>query len=90
MDRHQQRKVIILLTQHLINTVGVRKTDAYKKASVTDLFRKCKLNRQHCVIRFAQKINIMTTFQQQYHIHRYTFHKHGEVELDMRGSYIYI
>ena len=31
MDRHQQRKVIILMTHHLINTVGMNKTGAYKQ-----------------------------------------------------------
>ena len=33
MDRHQQRKVIILMTHHLINTVGMNKTDAYKQVA---------------------------------------------------------
>ena len=33
MDRHQQRKVIILMTHHLINTVGMQKTDAYKQVA---------------------------------------------------------
>ena len=33
MDRHQQRKIIILMTHLLINTVGMHKADAYKQVA---------------------------------------------------------
>ena len=33
VDRHQQRKMVIIMNHHFINVVGMHKTEAYKQVA---------------------------------------------------------